>query len=740
MSFFAKSANGLLCLIALAAFGCGKSAPTDAAKGSFDGAPDATVGVTEGAADKEKKKIIPVRQGVKSFDGNWVMVVTSLARDNYAWIVRFTKDADGKMQGEIIDSSNDALKPQIAETIVNDQSMRMVVKNERAKVDFRGTFDGMAIRGTLANGPQEMYLARLLPTSESRLEKYLDSALPPKADVFQKAIQEMGKTPQPKMLVALAREHRTTPMALETLSALLAMQSKLPMDDATVAEIIAEYLNTAKLWGPRMHAQAEFAVAQHMISARLSPAEAVRHLDEAEKLLTDDLQALKPRIEIFRETAEVQMSLDKLKSTSAIDREAAGVELQNALKKQRYNAEILQALAEHAEKMKQRDAAIGYYSDIVALPLLEHMVMARRAGQPPGDPTPTEALKKLWTEKHGNVDALDAHLAEVYRRETGELVTQIRESAPPLPPADAGDHVVLLEFFTGAQMPACVAPEIAIDALAQSLPRTKLVALRFHQHIPGPDGLANQDSEDRFAFYELGRTPTVAIDGLAISSDQIPYGGFLQGSGNAFASLRRFVDVRLKVSTTVRLELEAGVTNGELTIHASATGATEEQLPSLRLRLALAEELVEAPLPNGIRRHELLVREMPGGAKGISPKKGELKYSYTMPLADLQKHLDEYLSRYEAGKKIAIPPFAKPAVRGPLFLVGWVQNDKFTENHPELGRQILQTAIVPIAGSVIESEHKSAPPVPGANPSDVSKTGSSASGDAATPPPPALPE
>ena len=282
-----------------------------------------------------------------------------------------------------------------------------------------------------------------------------------------------------------------------------------------------------------------------------------------------------------------------------------------------------------------------------------------------------------------------------------------------------------------------VAPGDHADGVLAPLQRDD----RYHQHIPGPDGLANQDSEDRFAFYELGRTPTVAIDGLILNPDQIPYAGFLQVSGMALNYLRQFVDARMKVSTPIRVELGASVTNGELAIQASVTGATEEELPSLRLRLALAEEVVEAPMPNGIRRHEMVVREMPGGAKGISPKKGELKYSYSMPLADLQKHLDEYTSGYEAGKKITIPESAKPAIRGPLFLVGWVQNDKLDEKHPELGRQILQAAIVPIAGSVIEArEVKPAPPVPEANPSDAKKEGSAPSGAGSTPPPPAQPE
>ena len=198
------------------------------------------------------------------------------------------------------------------------------------------------------------------------------------------------------------------------------------------------------------------------------------------------------------------------------------------------------------------------------------------------------------------------------------------------------------------------------------------------------------------------------------------------------------MDLRRKQSTPIRLQLEASVKDGELSINASATGFTEEELPSLRLRLALAEEVVASRAPNGIRQHEMVVREMPGGARGIAPKKGELKYSYTMPVADLQLHLDEYIQRFESGNKIDLPAEMKPPVRGSLQLVGWVQvqGDKATEGQvpPKL---ILQTAIVPVTGFVAPTA-----PVPTAIPKDEAATKSSAAPAESTvkPPAPALPE
>ena len=74
-------------------------------------------------------------------------------------------------------------------------------------------------------------------------------------------------------------------------------------------------------------------------------------------------------------------------------------------------------------------------------------------------------------------------------------------------------RVALVELFTGAQCPPCVAADIAFDAMAQTYKPTDVVLLQYHLHIPGPDPLTNQDSENRARFYGIRSTPTVVING-----------------------------------------------------------------------------------------------------------------------------------------------------------------------------------------------------------------------------------
>ena len=705
MSMILQSRLRLLCvLLMVATTGCNKSPKPNVA-----GSNPAETGEADAGADASttSKRIIPIRHGVKDFGGSWVMVVTMqrqtdpVGRDWYIWIVDLKKNAEDKFQAEIVDlAKTEKLDPKIESTTLDGDTLTLQIKNKGSSFEFQGHFDGIAFRGTMGSGT-EIYPARLLPTEASKLAPYVGDAWPPAADVFLKAVKAMQSKPkpEPEVILHLAHEHRTSPIALEALYGLLSLQGRFGFDDQMLLSVIAAYVETAKLWGPRMQARAEYLSAEQLVMTARLPAEAIKHLIEADKLSGDQASAVKSRIKMYREQAEIQVSLTKSRTGSSEEKAAAHAELIASLKVQPYNAEILTAVADYEAANKNVDAAIEHYSLIVALPLLEQLVLARRAGQPAGDPTPTEVLTRLWNEKHGSTQDLQAHIANVYTEQMSALKNEFVKAAKTAPVEEMGDHTVLLEFFTGGQMPPAVATEIAIDGMQQTFPTSRLVILRFHQHVPGPDGLVNQDSEDRFAFYEQGKVPLLCVDGAILDPDQVPYGGFMQGAAMGYSIIRAVIDQRLKQNTPIRIELSGKIDQGELAIQAAVSGATEEQLGTCRLRLAIAEESVATPQPNGIRTHSMVVREMPGGARGIAAKKGELKFSYSMPIAELQDHLNDYLSRYENGNKIEIPEDAKPKIKTPLYLVAWVQDDKADPGHPEIGRAVLQTVIIPIAGS-----------------------------------------
>jgi hypothetical protein len=195
----------------------------------------------------------------------------------------------------------------------------------------------------------------------------------------------------------------------------------------------------------------------------------------------------------------------------------------------------------------------------------------------------------------------------------------------------------------------------------------------------------------------------IAVDGAMLNPDRVRYGGYMQNAAGTYAIMRAIVEPRMKQSPPVRMEVDGSINGDELSVTAAVKDASEELLPSLRLRLAIAEGDVEAMTQIGLWHHHMVVREMLGGARGIAPRKGELKYSFTMPVSDIQRHLDDYLNRYQSGKGYKFPEQAIPPVKGPLYLVAWVQNDKVDEQRSEIGRAVLQTVVVPLNEPVVSA-------------------------------------
>jgi len=71
-------------------------------------------------------------------------------------------------------------------------------------------------------------------------------------------------------------------------------------------------------------------------------------------------------------------------------------------------------------------------------------------------------------------------------------------------------------LFTGASCPPCVAADLATGVIEASFPHSKVIVLRYHQHIPAPDPLTNTDSEARFILYNHGGTPSTNINGQTV--------------------------------------------------------------------------------------------------------------------------------------------------------------------------------------------------------------------------------
>src|SRR5207302_5612983 len=136
-------------------------------------------------------------------------------------------------------------------------------------------------------------------------------------------------------------------------------------------------------------------------------------------------------------------------------------------------------------------------------------------------------------EKTGKTEQAKAVATEVAKLEE-ILDAEYLKAVPPFKPtAYAGrkdkeaNKVAVMELFTGAQCPPCVAADVGFDALLKAFRPAELIGLQYHLHIPGPDPLTNADSIARQQYYgeEVRGTPSTFFNGKSESGGGGPMAG-----------------------------------------------------------------------------------------------------------------------------------------------------------------------------------------------------------------------
>ena len=349
-----------------------------------------------------------------------------------------------------------------------------------------------------------------------------------------------------------------------------------------------------------------------------------------------------------------KLATDRIEGAKAFDQELAtttAIEVANELSTKKAYSALSLDLAKAAEADLAADASVGSRAGVAGA-----LAAAARAT---GD-------NALLAKAEGQVKKFDADLDEEYHKKV-----------PPFKPEHSAagkdrksDRVVLMELFTGAECPPCVAADVAFDALIDTYKPTEFVALQYHMHIPGPDPLTNNDAIARFKYYPDSQgTPTTIFNGKSAAGG----GG---GMGNAKAKYdeyRTLIDKDLEKPSQAKLNLNVVRKEDELRITASAQ-AEDQKNESLKLRLVLVEEQVRYTGRNNLRFHHHVVRALPGGFEGKALSKGSGKAEVTVNLADVRNGLEQYLSDTSKGG-MSFPKALPPIDLNKLSVVAFVQDD-----------------------------------------------------------------
>jgi len=288
------------------------------------------------------------------------------------------------------------------------------------------------------------------------------------------------------------------------------------------------------------------------------------------------------------------------------------------------------------------------------------------------------ALKALGREAE-----FEPHLARLEKLEV-DLDHEYEAKVPPFKPEPfagrqgASQRVVLLELFTGAQCPPCVAADVACDALAMAYQPKDLVLLQYHLHIPGPDPLTNTDTEQRWSYYrarfptDVRGTPTTVFNG----KPQAGGGGGMAAAERKFAQYTEIINPLLETDPGARIVATAARSGETLSVSVEVA-ELQEPGENKKLHVVVAERTIRYQGSNGVRIHHNVVRDLPTGA-GIALTEANSKHSVRVDLNQVRSEIEDYLEQFEArGRRFPYPD--RPLDLASLRVIAVVQNEETGE-------------------------------------------------------------
>ena len=276
-------------------------------------------------------------------------------------------------------------------------------------------------------------------------------------------------------------------------------------------------------------------------------------------------------------------------------------------------------------------------------------------------------LAKTATAKYA---AVETALDKEYTATVPPFKVTKQESPKP-----GESHAVLMELFTGAQCPPCVAADVAFDALSKAYDHKDVILLQYHMHIPGPDPLTNTDTVARFGYYgelftgQVRGTPTTLFNGKIAAGG----GGGMEGSEGKFKDYAKAIATSATGKSDVVITGKVNRAGDILAVDVSADGVKEPK--GLKLRVVLTEDSIKYVGGNALRFHHHVVRHFAGGTAGTEIKDAKTTKNLSIDLNAVQAELKKYQDTYAKNEKITYANDAPVLDKTGLKVVVFVQND-----------------------------------------------------------------
>lgn len=545
--------------------------------------------------------------------------------------------------------------------------------------DFEGTFlDGVVI-GSIGYLDGSVMPARLVATGEKTLARIPEFDPFDELPEFIKVQQSLVPEEEAQQFV---KNNPTSPLSRMALLAIVEGHCSRKAPAKEMESAIQAALDSQDEWGPRCKRQTRFQILQMLEQTGYDAEFSLKYVDDLEKFATDDNSLGENEARAFqaiRRRMKFRQAYSALQAPDAGARKKGRKYAQEVLKELPYNVGMILSLADDLRKEGELDEAISLYAEIKALPMQELILRRAFSTESIKRITPSQRLVELW-KRADRKDDLDEYVASIYDQ---KLFRFMGDDKPvETRPDGKGNLVVLTEIFTSAHSPESVAPDLVASALGKTFPESMFVTLRYHQHTHAPDALANDTSEARcYNFYRLPGAPVLLLNGRNING----INGTMEQTSLFYEQARKMVVDRLSEETEIAISLTANRKEDTIQIQAQVDGADLSNT-NLRLRIALAESNVSYTGINGIRKHDMVVRSMPGGELGVGVTDGALKFEGSVDLAELRKTLTEELTKFEDNQNRKFT--SKPLELEKLHVVAFVQDDET--------RKVLQASVVPL--------------------------------------------
>jgi hypothetical protein len=584
--------------------------------------------------------------------GNWKVTVLANGADISVWLVKI-EEKGGKTTGKLLSAGLPQFRNSTLDKVKADAKavhLNFTLNNtpfELAAYRPKGEEKPKQLLGSVGFAGQREFV-RMERTDLDELDPQKAVVQGPAAKDYLTILAMKGDKEREKALTDFVAKHPKEPVAYNASLRLLNLMVKTGAKEADARAEAERIAKLADPYGPEMKLHALALVTRQLSGSKKLTALTADFARQAEKMLPSSapfnqrlavLQMLATALDKAGKKAESKEVYGQI-ATAA--RQGEQKLAKDASYDQRLN--VLKPLAtalEKAGQTAQSKEAYGRIAKAAADAEKKLGADAKDAQRVPYLKMRALALRKAGDEKEAKDVA-----AKADKIETGLDQEFLKNAIPFKPETYEGrkaksDRVVVLELFTGAQCPPCVAADVAFDALLKTYKPSDVVLLQYHLHIPGPDPLTNKDTEARSQFYggDVRGTPTLFINGKLGPAS----GGYKQHSQDRYDNLRKALDKQLEEKSQGKLKLTANRQGDKIEITANYNDLKTTG-DDVRLRLVLVEDVVRFAGRNGQRLHHHVVRTMPGGTEGFAVKDKSGKQTAVADLKDLTEALDDYLS------------------------------------------------------------------------------------------------